>query len=362
MRWLFVSLVFSLLVFTGGAAVAGMTPDIAAQQDPHTPTLSSVQIHGNVSPPMWEFTRGDKRILVLGTQYPLRKDTAFYSGMIEQYASQADAMLGPPGLVADDSVSLWRGIMLWTAARRAQVNPGGKSLKEVLSPQTYSRWEALKLKYIGRKSSVERLRPMYAAFKLYTAAIKKTDMRNDSRVYPIVERVVERKKAEVADGRFHLAVNPTKTTAKAFEVSAQEDVTCLEQTLDQLEPFLENAPLAADAWAAGDVVLYGEIVARYKPPKACWARLTNEAFGRLDGVVDPYGQVDASWMGALYRLFATKDVIITLLPARDILSSSGVVSTLIAQEWSITPLFAKQDTTASSSADVEFGSVPVTNP
>ena len=309
----------------------------------NTITMAPVQVVANRPPPMWEFTKEGKKIVLFGSHYPLLRDVQFNKALVERYAEQADVFVLGPGLVVDDSVSLWRGFALYSSIKKAQINPQNKTLKDVLPEHIYKRWEDHKTRYIGRNDKVDRKRPMYAAYELYRKAIKRVDISNDSYIVDLVERLAEKSGTELVDARLHIPVASNKSTAKNFVVPLSDDIACLEDTLDTIDVFLQYAPSAADAWANGDIDRYRHEIGQYPQPTFCWARLTNQSLASLAGVDNAHAKVPDHWIDVVYAQTEQHEVIFSYASARDIMENRGITERLLEDGWRMEPITIRPD-------------------
>jgi hypothetical protein len=116
--------------------------------------------------------------------------------------------------------------------------PDGKTLKDVLPPQTYEKWLALRLKYVGEDDDVEKLRPALALGQLRNAALRRHGMQGGPSVQPPVSRTIEVK-------------NPGGML-KGSQGLQLSDVECFVSDLDRVEPDVERLKLLANAWSLGD--------------------------------------------------------------------------------------------------------------
>ncbi|GAB3346256.1 hypothetical protein GCM10027359_30460 [Marilutibacter aestuarii] len=329
-------------MFSPGAATPHATPE-GALAKPSSSTaeprlLDVVTVTPSKSPPLWLFTRGTKRIIVLGTQTPLPQDAVLVSGTIQQYMARSDIALTAPGILAGDSGGIFQGLTLWSAIRKAKRNPDSQTLEQVLDGQTYARWQVLKHKYIGSDRGIEKLRPMYAAFELYGAAMQQHGLTDEPIVGKLLADALEATGRKRVDARYAIPVGNRRLAAKAFEVNPARDVECLKQTLAHLEAYMEFSPNAADAWAAGDLERYRSAEALYSPIHQCWAELTNEAIATAAGVPDPYRMSDTAWLKALDDALSRHDTVFTTLAARDILMHQGMAARLEALGYAIREL------------------------
>ena len=318
------------------------TPAVEAVEDGLIKDLPPVTVPTVKSPPLWLFTKGDKQIIVLGTQIPLPESGVVVTAPIKAYVTQSQAVLTGPGLKAGDGVGWLRGLGMVRAMRKARQNDGGRTLSEVVPADVYERWRSLKDMYLGKDSSVEKLRPMYAAYELYIAALEQHQMTENSNLGSVIADAASAAGMDRVDARYSLPVRNFRKTVKAFDVPDAEDIHCLDQTLRTLEAYFEYSPAAADAWSVGDMERYRAAEAQYVPIEACWARLTNEAIGRNVGVAKPYDQVGPAWYAEMNRNLAFHDRVFTTLPARDLLEGTGLANQLRVDGYQMTELFAGQ--------------------
>lgn len=323
-RWI-VAAALSLLPFTGRAEA-----DVVATVPPtpsRTSTLTSVVVRP-AGPAIWKFQRGQKTIWVLGTYLPLPKDILFDTGDIERHVAQSQAVLGSHGLVTGDNIGIFRGLTLWPSIRRNKFNSDNETLREVVPPDTYARWLQAKAKYIGDDKGVESLRPMYAAFELFEAAMKKSNLSAASRVGRVIDRAATRNDVPFIDAKLRLAISNPKNTVKGFDVNRVDDVRCLEQTLHRLDDVVHAAQELGEAWATGDVDRFSAMASERNVMDFCWARLTNEAIGRQQGISDVYRQVDVRWLEALNLALREHDTVFTTLHLRDLIEVKGPLTAL----------------------------------
>lgn len=323
------------------SSLAGLSHAYALGPEASRPSakeLAPVQV-GVKSPPLWLFSKGDKKLIVLGTQLPLPDSGILVKDAIRDHIRRSDVVMTGPGLRAGDGVGLVRGLTMISSMQRAQKNTSGRRLADVLPHQSYERWLALKATYIGRDDGVERKRPMYAAYSLYTAALKRNGMTDIPSTGAVIAKETRDAGLQRLDARYRLPTDGLRKAVKQFDVPLDSDVACMEKTLDSLEANLLFSPAAAEAWSVGDMQRYRDIERRYVPIDSCWARLTNEAMARSSGVADPYGMVESTWLETLHRAFETNNTVFSTLPARDLVDATGLARKLQEDGYSLTALF-----------------------
>jgi hypothetical protein len=306
---------------------------LAARSTKHEGTESSERIRtlNNVAastrlpgPPIWEFTRDGKKIVVLGTLSYLPRNVMFDSARIEQEISRSQALVSPPGLVVGDNISFFRGLTLWRGIRRSKLNPEGKTLNEVLPPALYTKWQKAEGAFPGITSSSGRLRPIYAAFEVFESATGRAKLDANSPAISLVNSVARRQGLESVDARLRLPIANPKETVKGFDIPPADDIQCLEQTLDRLSTFIEQAPELGDAWATGDMGQLQHWANDSVSMSFCWSSLTNEAIAHQQGIIDLQEKVDERWMAETRKTLATHDTIFTTMSLRELFEADGL--------------------------------------
>ena len=112
----------------------------------------------------------------------------------------------------------------------------GCQLADVLPPELYARWTALKQKYIGRDAGVEKFRPMFAAQELYKRALDKSNLGSSDAVWDQVKKFAKQNKVPVLPVQVSVEVDDPKGLIKQFETTPREaDVACLRTTIERIE-------------------------------------------------------------------------------------------------------------------------------
>ncbi len=311
--------------------------NLAAQSTEREAAGLGEQIHtlGNVAastrpsgPPIWDFTRDGKKVLVLGTLSYLPRNVKFDAAQIDHGIALSQALVSPPGLVVGDNISFFRGLMLWPGIRKSKFNPGGQTLSDVLPPPLYETWQQAEGTHLGGDSSVDRLRPIYAAFEVFKASAEQADLYPDPPAISLVNSTARRYGLDSVDARFRLSIADPKATVSGFAIPSADDIRCLEQTLNELEVFLAQAPGLGDAWATGDMERLESWAANDARMRFCWSSLTNQAIARQQGIADLNQEIDERWLAEIEKTLATHDTIFTTMSLHELLKADGLGSKL----------------------------------
>jgi hypothetical protein len=125
-------------------------------------------------PGLWKVSKGDHVLWILGTSSPVPKRMQWHSNEVERAIAESQEVIGSVQVKID--IGFFRGLLLLPSVLGARKNPEGKELQDVLPPDVYARWVALKRKYIGNDSGIEKFRPIFAAQRLYSKAIDRVGM------------------------------------------------------------------------------------------------------------------------------------------------------------------------------------------
>ena len=157
-----------------GAPVA-VTNSTASQPVPASSivTLQAINVTGVVpGPGLWKVARGDHVLWILGVVPTLPAGIEWRSSQVAQTIAASQAVLESPGVKLKVDTNWFGKLFLLPSIYRAQRNPDGKTLHDVLPPALYARWYYARERYFGDDYSIERYRPIIAAVKLMQKALQ----------------------------------------------------------------------------------------------------------------------------------------------------------------------------------------------
>jgi uncharacterized protein YbaP (TraB family) len=326
----FPSLIFLCLALSSTAVAQDAAPP---QQDAGTQTLETVLVTGEQpGPGLWKVSKDDHVLWILGTQQPLPKDFHWRAAEVEKIIAQSQAVLTD----ADASlhVGFFRSLTLLPAVLGAKKNEDGKTLHDVLSPELYARWLALKEKYIGRDRGVERLRPMLAANELYRKAIRKAGLTTNNLAQDVVDFYAKKDKVPVTTPHVKIDVDDPKQAINDFKSTTGElDVACLERTIARLETDLDAMRARANAWAVGDLDALKSLP--YPDQRAaCIAAVSSNP--RLAGQLkEAKRRIDSDWLAAAEAALAKNASTLAVLPIADLTNADGRLAQLRAKGYAV---------------------------
>jgi hypothetical protein len=220
-------------------------------------TLDTALVTGEQpGPGLWKVSKGDHVMWVLATYGSLPRGMTWRSQQVEARIAESQEVLfaGNAGIRPD--IGMARGITMIPAATRAGRNRGGVTLKQVLPPQTYARWLALREKYLGKDDDIEEWLPVIALARLRRKAMEKQGLQDGPSVQGAVWSTARRHKVRVHRlknvERVIRMEDPRGMMKTTRDVQAP-DLSCFTRDLADLEPGIERVKSRANAWARGDI-------------------------------------------------------------------------------------------------------------
>jgi len=312
-----------LLFFLAVASAAQVSaqesaPRAAPTQSPaDIATLDSVTVTGEQpGPGLWKVTRGEHILWILGVQYPLPKHMTWKAAEVQQAIAQSQVVIADAS--AKPEVSFFHKLTLLPAVYSARKNADGKTLKDVLPPDVYARWVALKAKYIGDDSGVERLRPLVAANELYDKALAKSNLARNGLIWNTIKDVAKKDGVKIIEPEASIPLDDPHQTIRDFtQTDVALDVECLAATMTRLETDLAAMRDRANAWAVGDVDALKKLPAPSQQ-QACRAAVSSNPHlhAQLDAAMK---QIDQTWLAAAEQALRDNTNSFALLPMDELL-------------------------------------------
>jgi hypothetical protein len=347
MRILPVTLALLLTCAGASAQTISSTPPAAASS---ITTLQTVTVTGVVpGPGLWKVTRGDHVLWILGVVPTLPAGIEWRSAQVAQTIAASQAVLDTPGVKLKVDTNWFGKLFLLPTLYRAQRNPDGKTLHDVLPPATYARWYYVRQRYFGDDYSVERYRPIVAAWKLMKQAMKANGLRNDGEVTGAVAAMAQQHGVKVVKPETTLEIKEPRQAVKAFAASNLDGIACLDVVLDAVEHELPNFRARANAWATGDIDTLRKFPeGAYRD--TCQSAITGAGFAKALGIDNLPMRVEGAWLAAADAALASNAQSFAVLPMHDVLDARGYLAALQARGYTVTAPDALADDPASAAS------------
>lgn len=320
---------------TAAPATSTPTPAPAATSarpapDSSVATLQAITVTGVMpGPGLWKVSRGDHVLWILGVVPTLPGGIRWQSDQVAQTIAASQTVIAAPGirLKADTN---WLGkLFLLPAVYHAQRNPDGKTLRDVLPPALYARWETVKQRYFGDENGIERYRPILAATKLLKKALKANNLRGDGEITDRVLALAKQHGVKTVTPETTLEIKEPRQAVKAFAASGPDGIACLGLVLDAVEHELPNFRARANAWATGDIDTLRKVPeSAYR--ETCQSAITGAGFAKALGIDNLPARAEGAWLAAADAALAVDTQSFALLPMHVLLDPHGYLAALQA--------------------------------
>ena len=285
-------------------------------------------------PGLWLVRKGGHDLWILGTLNPLPAGMRWQSKQVEQVIANAQEVIRAPRVSFDVKVGFFRGLTLLPSMLGARKNPDGKTLQQVVSPESYARWKALKARYIGNDGGVEKWRPLFAAQELYKEAMKKSGLDNAKSVWPVIDKAIETHHPNVTVVKEEIVVKDPKPLLKEFSKTTLDDIACFENTMTRIKTDLDAMRARANAWATGDMAALQSLPPAYQW-EACSSAITEAGIGKRLGFGDANQKVRAKWMVAAEAALEKNAVTFASLDMKDLAGPNGFLARFKAKGYTV---------------------------
>jgi hypothetical protein len=315
---------------TAGSAASGPAPASSIV------TLQAINVTGVVpGPGLWKVTRGDHVLWILGVVSTLPAGIEWRSNQVAQTIAVSQTVLESPGVKLKVDTNWFGKLFLLPSIYRAQRNPDGKALHDVLPPDVYAHWYYARERYFGDDYSIERYRPIIAAGKLMKQALQANGLRGAGEVTDAVAALAKQHGVKTVKPETTLEIKEPRQAVKAFAATGPDGIACLRVVLDAVEHELPNFRARANAWATGDIETLRTV------PESAWrstcqSAVTGAGFAKSLGIDNLPHRVEETWLGAVDAALAANTQTFAVLPMHDLLAPNGYLAALQARGYVIT--------------------------
>jgi hypothetical protein len=298
-------------------------------------TLQAINVTGVVpGPGLWKVSRGDHVMWIRGVVPTLPAGIEWRSAQVEQAIAGSQAVLESPGVKLKIDTNWFGKLFLLLPVYRAQRNPDGKTLHDVLPPAVYARWYYARERYFGDDYSVERYRPLIAAARLMKQALKANNLRGDGEIRDTVEALAKRHGVPLVDTRTTLEIRHPRDAVKAFAAAGPDGTACLALVLDMVEKEIPDVRARANAWATGDIATLRRVPASaYR--ETCKSAITGAGFAKSLGIENLPVEIEEHWLGAAEDALAANAQSFAVLPMHVLLDPDGFLAALQARGYQV---------------------------
>jgi uncharacterized protein YbaP (TraB family) len=319
------------LILAGALALGACLCSSAHAQSAAAPSaaaptehLEEIEVVGErPGPKLWKITRAGHVLWVLGTLNHVPRKMIWRPREVEEALGQSQQLL-PSGPSVSASIGPISMIRLYFQWRSTQKNPSRTQLKDWLPPPLYARFEVLKQRFDPRDSSIEELRPTFAALRLYEKAIDAAGLTGRDEVEKEVFRLASKHHVPVLRAKLTVE-DPSGALKEVSALPPSIEVSCLETTVARLETDLPTMQERARAWAVGDVDRLRQL-SFPDQREACMSALSNAP--RIKTLID---RATSGWDSAAEAALSNDAVSFAMRPIYDLLDPNGPLARFRAE-------------------------------
>jgi uncharacterized protein YbaP (TraB family) len=285
--------------------------------------LDEVVVTGErTGPEMWHVHREASDVWILGSMSPLPKGITWRSKQFEQVLEHTNQVVIPKPFEVGIARILW----LLITERDILLVRGGKRLKDVMPPDLYARFSALREQYHESSDKWEHYRPIIATAFLQRTVFHAVNLSTQLDLGAAVRMLAEKHKVRVEELKIagvHDALDALKTVAPATENA------CVEASLVTMEKDLPRLRDRADAWASGNI----ERIRSLREPSevdACRAALDAGT-----GAAELIATVRRTWVDNMDHYLHRDGVTVAVVNMDMLLEKGGILDELRAKGYAI---------------------------
>lgn len=340
------------------SAAAAQSDQAPVDESAVTTLPTTVVVSGEQpGPGLWRVSKDGHQMWVLGTLIPLPKRMEWNSSEVEQRIGESSAFLHQPRLSFSVKGGMFRALFLLPSIMKTRNNPDKQKLEDVLPPELYQRWLALKAQYIGRSRSVEKRRPLVAAQSLLEKAIKKNDMTLDNFVAERVNKTAKRAKLEQIQPNIDIRFDDPKQALKDFNTTQLEDTECFSRMLDRVSGDIEQMKLRANAWAVGEIEILRQLTIT-QTFRSCVDALLETKVAERYGLGQIETRLREVWLSKAEETLAQHATSFAVLPMPLVVGEDSYLDILVSKGYRVqspTELDAEVESASSGGTGTEAG-------
>ena len=277
-------------------------------------------------PPLWKVTNQGNVLWIFGTLDYLPKRLNWDSASVRFQLSQSEQYISPPRINSREN-NPFKAISLIRKINRLTKNPDGKTLQDVLPEDLYARFLDAKSIYAPKDNKIFNLRPQEAAGSLFRAALVSVGLSLDQKVGNRLRRIARGEGATLITHNKSLDVD---AFLQGYEnILLEDEIACLQSTLETIETDLEAMIVRANAWANGnaDLLLKLDYPDRQQ---VCIGSITS-----TDAVKSIVEQTRTEWVDSIESALTNNKISFANFSMREIVHPDGLLTQLKQQGYVI---------------------------
>jgi uncharacterized protein YbaP (TraB family) len=290
--------------------------------------VQEVEVTGErAGPRLWRVAKGDRVLWLLGTLDPLPRKMVWKSHEVESVLGEVQEVIPTnPSVSVHANPFTW--VRLYFQWRGVQVIDKGGRLQDVLPPALYARVTALAGRYDAGDHRIERLKPVFAALRLYRQALDSAHLAPGNQAEATVLKLARTRKVPIGQSKLKID-DPRDLLTQLGQIPHDAQVGCLEAVVERLETGLGAMQEEARAWSLGDVAALRQLMVP-KTIDVCTAAVSSSA--RTRQLID---DSNADWNREVELALTNNRSTLALKPIHDLLGPRGVLAALKAKGYEV---------------------------
>jgi uncharacterized protein YbaP (TraB family) len=209
-----------------------------------------------------------------------------------------------------------------------QVLDGNASLKDVIPAGLYGRVMTLVSRYDAGDHKIERLKPIFAALRLYRQALDFAYLAPGNQAQDEVIRLAHKRGVPILQSKLKIE-EPRDLLAQIGQLPHDAQVNCLEAVVERLETGMEPMKQEAAAWAMGDVASLRQLMVP-KTMDVCTAAVSLSSQTRQ--LID---DANNGWDHQVDLALANNRSTLALKPIHELIGTRGILAAFKAKGYDV---------------------------
>jgi uncharacterized protein YbaP (TraB family) len=309
-----------------GAPFPTSSPSTAPPNNVDQP--QEVEVTGErPGPRLWRVSKGDHVIWLLGTLDPLPRKMIWRSKEVESVLGEVQAVIPTnPSVSVHANPFTW--VRLYFQWRGVQVLDGNARLQDVIPAGLYRRVMTLVSRYDAGDHKIERLKPIFAALRLYRQALDFAYLAPGNQAQDEVIRLAHKRGVPILQSKLKIE-EPRDLLAQIGQLPHGAQVNCLEAVVERLETGMQPMKQEAAAWAMGDVASLRQLMVP-KTMDVCTAAVSLSSQTRQ--LID---DANNGWDHQVELALANNRSTLALKPIHELIGTRGILAAFKAKGYAV---------------------------
>ena len=293
-------------------------------------------------PPLWKVSNGDNVLWIFPSFAPIPKRMQWDSTRVERVLAEAGVYLTQPSSsISFSSKSMGLRNLRDSIRREERLShlPNDEKLQQVLSPELYGRYAALKARYFPRNDDIDELRPLFAMQSMRNEVQQEAGLTSAEAIFDQIEKLARKNRKlrridTSAIREFKLeyeeSIEHMETLMNSLPPDKERD--CFELEVSRAEIDLDAIKRRANEWANGRIDAF-RAVQLQTGDNPCQAMFAGSSEGEILEQLNRESQ--EKWLAGAEEGLTSHPTSFAVLDINDLLSDEGLLTKLAAKGYSV---------------------------